>query len=417
MHITSRAFRSGIAAVATGALILPVTAAGNGGLTFEFTPYIWGAGIDGDIEAGGRQADVDVGFSDILDNLDMSAAFRSSLHYNAWVTRLQADYLDLGIKRDSGGPPNGSLDVTSTMATLAFGYQFQGWRARQTFDVLVGVRYLNIDKTLQLDNLGSFSSERSVTDPVIMFGSSFPLSERWSFNPTLSYGEGGDSERTYELQPQFRYQAGNRLAVHIGYRKLAYELESERGASFDGAFEGPFLGIGWTFGGAPVPTVAAVTSQPTPEPPAPAPLPADSDRDGVADDTDLCPNTPQGDRVDAAGCGLNIHIEALFASDSAEIMPESRAALDRAVDLTKRIPNMRGVIEGHTDATGSDAYNQTLSERRAAAVVAYLVDRGVDQSRLSSRGFGESRPVADNATTEGRALNRRVVLRRSDMGS
>jgi OOP family OmpA-OmpF porin len=72
------------------------------------------------------------------------------------------------------------------------------------------------------------------------------------------------------------------------------------------------------------------------------------------------------------------------------------------------------VVEGHTDNTGSDAYNQALSVRRANAVLKYLVDAGVPASRLSAQGFGESQPVADNDTAEGRAQNRRVVLRRSN---
>jgi OOP family OmpA-OmpF porin len=72
------------------------------------------------------------------------------------------------------------------------------------------------------------------------------------------------------------------------------------------------------------------------------------------------------------------------------------------------------VVEGHTDSTGADAYNQALSERRANAVLKYLVDAGVPAARLSARGFGESEPVADNDTAEGRAQNRRVVLRRSN---
>ena len=68
-------------------------------------------------------------------------------------------------------------------------------------------------------------------------------------------------------------------------------------------------------------------------------------------------------------------------------------------------------MEGHTDATGADNYNQTLSERRANAVMDYLADKGVDASRLSAKGLGESSPIAPNDTRDGRALNRRVELR------
>jgi len=73
-----------------------------------------------------------------------------------------------------------------------------------------------------------------------------------------------------------------------------------------------------------------------------------------------------------------------------------------------------GVIEGHTDSVGKKAYNQKLSERRAAAVREYLKSEGIATDRMTVEGFGEERPVADNATAEGRAHNRRVVLRRTD---
>jgi OOP family OmpA-OmpF porin len=67
-------------------------------------------------------------------------------------------------------------------------------------------------------------------------------------------------------------------------------------------------------------------------------------------------------------------------------------------------------VEGHTDSRGDDGYNKQLSQRRAEAVVAYLVKQGIDKARLTGRGFGEDRPIADNATEDGRAQNRRVVF-------
>ena len=73
-------------------------------------------------------------------------------------------------------------------------------------------------------------------------------------------------------------------------------------------------------------------------------------------------------------------------------------------------PDARFVVEGHTDAQGEDAYNLKLSEDRAASVVAWLAEHGVDAARLTPQGFGESRPVADNATETGRQLNRRVEV-------
>ncbi len=80
-------------------------------------------------------------------------------------------------------------------------------------------------------------------------------------------------------------------------------------------------------------------------------------------------------------------------------------------------PGIKVEVDGHTDSKGSDAYNQKLSDARAASVMQYLVSRGVEAGRLTSKGFGESKPIADNATDEGREINRRVELTITDDGS
>jgi len=100
-----------------------------------------------------------------------------------------------------------------------------------------------------------------------------------------------------------------------------------------------------------------------------------------------------------------------FKTNSAEITPDSAAVLDRAVEALGKRPHLRVEVAAHTDSRGSAAYNQALSERRARSVMNYLIAHGVDASRLRARGYGESQPVASNATPEGRAKNRRVELR------
>lgn len=130
---------------------------------------------------------------------------------------------------------------------------------------------------------------------------------------------------------------------------------------------------------------------------------------------DRCPNTPAGDRVDNVGCSLTVRLEVLFDTNSSTIKPESYTELDNVVQfMTVTVPTATGVVEGHTDSAGADAYNQSLSQRRADAVMKYLVDKGVPAARISATGFGETQPVADNATADGRALNRRVVMRRTN---
>jgi len=102
--------------------------------------------------------------------------------------------------------------------------------------------------------------------------------------------------------------------------------------------------------------------------------------------------------------------EALFDFDRAVVKPEGKAGLDDLMSKLQGMDTEVMIAVGHTDSVGSDAYNQKLSLRRADAVKAYLVSKGLDQARLYTEGKGETQPIADNATAEGRAKNRRVVI-------
>lgn len=93
---------------------------------------------------------------------------------------------------------------------------------------------------------------------------------------------------------------------------------------------------------------------------------------------------------------------------------DDKAALDKMIPDLKRLHFINGEIQGHTDSKGTAAYNQKLSERRAKAVADYLAAHGINEGRVTVVGYGETMPVADNKTEEGRAHNRRVVLHRTD---
>jgi outer membrane protein OmpA-like peptidoglycan-associated protein len=108
---------------------------------------------------------------------------------------------------------------------------------------------------------------------------------------------------------------------------------------------------------------------------------------------------------------LNMPSGITFGFDSSAIRPEFRQTLDQVADTLRRYDQTYVDVYGHTDSVGSDAYNQTLSERRASAVADYLTGRGVQSARLGTRGFGESQPIASNDTEEGRAENRRVEIK------
>ena len=147
----------------------------------------------------------------------------------------------------------------------------------------------------------------------------------------------------------------------------------------DGALEAPKAA-------APAPAAAAPAPAPAAKAPAPAPTPA------------------------VAAQKVTYAADAFFDFDKSVLKPEGRAKLDDLVSKIQGI-NLEVIIAvGHTDSIGSDAYNQKLSVRRAEAVKAYLISKGIERNRIYTEGKGEKQPVADNRTAEGRAKNRRVEV-------
>ena len=176
------------------------------------------------------------------------------------------------------------------------------------------------------------------------------------------------------------------------------------------------------------------------------PIP-DTDKDGINDEVDKCPTVPglaryqgcpipdtDGDGVNdeedkcitqpgpASNFGCPVISEEIikkvnraaqnvfFETAKSKLLPKSLGSLNTVVTILNENPTYKVQIDGHTDAQGKDEYNQTLSDERAASVKAYLVSKGIDEARLSSTGYGETKPVADNKTAAGRAKNRRVEM-------
>ncbi|MCY1403044.1 Outer membrane porin F [compost metagenome] len=154
----------------------------------------------------------------------------------------------------------------------------------------------------------------------------------------------------------------------------------------------------------------------------------DEDGDGVPDSRDKCPGTPKGVQVDANGCPPPAPVmeeavvvkeevivirDVLFEFNSARLTASDKTRLDKiATRLKQEAPSARLAVSGHTDSVGSDAYNQKLSQKRAQSVTDYLIESGVPRSNfVSVTGMGESQPIADNSTADGRAMNRRVEIK------
>jgi outer membrane protein OmpA-like peptidoglycan-associated protein len=157
--------------------------------------------------------------------------------------------------------------------------------------------------------------------------------------------------------------------------------------------------------------------------------PIDSDGDGVCDGIDQCPGTPPGVTVDAKGCPpppppppayipapkQEIVLEQVFfATNSAKLLPASSETLDKVATSLIANPDVKILVAGHTDNTGTAKYNLQLSDKRAKTVMDYLISKGVNPAMLKAKGFGLTEPIASNKTAEGRAKNRRVGLRRDE---
>ncbi len=144
--------------------------------------------------------------------------------------------------------------------------------------------------------------------------------------------------------------------------------------------------------------------------------PADGDGDGVADHKDQCPDTPREYQVDKRGCSSltdqshRIELHVRFNSGRAEIDEAYVEEIAKVADFMRRFPETSVMFEGHTDSLGDAQVNQALSAARAASVATYLQDHyQIETTRITSKGYGESQPIADNNSYSGRAQNRRVV--------
>lgn len=208
------------------------------------------------------------------------------------------------------------------------------------------------------------------------------------------------------------------IALRGEYRYRTSDVDAPGGGEFK--FRDNIVSLGIQ-----VPLGAKPQAAPPPPPePAPAPVvvaPLDSDGDGVPDNRDQCPGTPPGTQVNANGCPVEKESPVVlkgvtFEFNSARLTAQAERRLDNVVNALRASQGFNVRVEGHTDSIGSASYNLDLSQRRADSVKAYLTSHGVAASRLNTRGFGETRPVAPNTKPNGsdnpagRAQNRRVEL-------
>lgn len=241
-------------------------------------------------------------------------------------------------------------------------------------------------------------------------GGNYHLMPRGNWQPYLSAGIGyWNLDESLNLpgveEPAFDFGVGVKRFIGENFflRGDAKLLRIQDVGTWDQTLS---LAIGYAFG----------PRTPAAAPPAPVAADPDSDGDGVPDSRDRCPDTPRELAVDADGCPIldssmvSQRLLVNFDFDQSVIKPEFFDEVEAFADFMRTYTNTNVVIEGHTDSTGPEDYNQGLSERRAQAIVDRLINtHSIAASRLTATGFGESRPVVENDTTANRAINRRIM--------
>ncbi len=211
----------------------------------EITPYVWFAGVDGDVTARGRTVSPSIGFSDLFDATDVAGSFLVAGQYQRWVAFTQFDYVALNTSNLDNPPAQGEVDTHSTLATLAAGYQFDMPLRGSTVDLLLGARITYFDNTVKLNGIGEFSGTKTIVDPVLMVRPSFRLTSWLRLNPTMAISALGNSDWGYELQPHLQFQITDRIAARAGYRRLYYDYKGDA-VRFNGSMHGFILGLGVT---------------------------------------------------------------------------------------------------------------------------------------------------------------------------
>jgi opacity protein-like surface antigen len=238
-------------------------AAPGSGWTFDFTPYIWGVAMSGDVQAGALPAiHIDMSFSDILDNLDAGLLAAFEARKGRWGLLFDAIYMKLegsGTASRTGPGPIGAtatasaeLEVTQTMLAAAVAYRAVEGRA--PIDVIGGLRYAKIEADATIN--GSFyaqagtvarSAEKSWVDPYIGVRALYPIADHWTLVSYLDIGGFGvGSEFTWQALVGAIYEFSKTFAAKFGYRYLAVDYDKD-GFIYDMANSGLYLGLGIRF--------------------------------------------------------------------------------------------------------------------------------------------------------------------------
>lgn len=300
------------------------------------------------------------------------------------------DNTDLDMSDSVGGALTAGYRFNNPFAVeLTYGRADSGIRQNQLIDIDV--------ESLSLDGLYHFAESEDLS-PFVLLGVS-EYQQDWSYP--------GSSAKN----------AQTAVDLGLGLKKFVTEnfvIRTEAKVfhtlDYSDTHSALSVGFGYAFGN------KAAAPAPAPAPVAPK-APMDSDRDGVTDDMDKCPGTPEKLKVDAVGCpiilkeNVDVSLEVLFDTNSDVVKPEYESEVKKVAEFLEQYQGTTAEIQGHTDSRGSNAFNKTLSQKRADSIVKVLVEKfGISAARLKAVGYGEEQLIVKNDKTPAQqAQNRRVI--------
>lgn len=249
--------RQAVSAMAASLLLVVGTTAfavETKGWQFEFTPYAWYAGLEGDVTINGQETEFEKEASDLFKAVEVGGSFRIGASYDRFVIGALVDYFSLSTDEldTEDQPQGGTLDSKLLLTEVLAGYRVDGWSEGQSFVFGIGVRNLHMENDLAITGEPTRSRENDVTDTMFYVLPSVPMFasrvDGLRFNPVLGIGA-GDSDLAYELFPQVQYNLTENLAMRFGYRTVGWKFKGENNEDneLNMSLSGVIVGLGLTF--------------------------------------------------------------------------------------------------------------------------------------------------------------------------
>lgn len=309
----------------------------------------------------------------------------------------QSDYKYEITPMIGGNYTEGTMDMDRNFVNggLSFGYNFD--------DSMFDQVELGVLTSLESVDYDQINKDTRVTRFFTNLVKEYPLGEHLALYALAGIGYehfsdaqlGNENGLFANYGVGTKYTLSNDMALKFDLRHLIEDDHGDNNLLYT-------VGLAIPFGKKAV--AMPMEKEPEPEPM----VDGDDDMDGVANSIDKCPDTPPKSIVDTDGCVITVNLQINFDTDKATIKEQYNSKLEGFSKILKGYPSVKTTLHAHTDNVGTESYNMALSQRRADSVKKALVGLGIEPERITTIGYGESKPLTTNDTVEGKAQNRRV---------